>query len=97
MSKAWETTREPGLSWLKRFGRNFIFTSGNRYMVTTDAADRSTVRMSCWRISAESFTPALSIFARYSLTRSPSISNPTAPAPFFAAVITILPSPEPRS
>ena len=34
MSKAWETTREPGLSWLRIFGFNRKLTSGSKYMVT---------------------------------------------------------------
>ena len=46
----------------RMWGLSFRFTSGRRHIVTTEAPERSTVKISCCLISARSSTPALRMF-----------------------------------
>jgi hypothetical protein len=98
MSQAYETTREPGCSSERSFGRSFRFGFGCRKRVTTVADRTSAKYMSPSLNSTLSATPASRAFASACLTRVESISMPTPRAPnSFAAVIGMRPSPDPRS
>jgi hypothetical protein len=82
----------------KSRGRSCRFTAGSRYIVTTLARPRSVANRSCSRNSTRSCTPATRARSRLFLTSSGTISTPRPRAPKrFAAVMTIRPSPEPRS
>ncbi len=97
MSQSCDTRRVPGLS-PSRAGRNCRFTAGSRYMVMTLAAVRSVLNRSCSRNSARSATPAAWALRRLRSTNSGTISTPRPRAPKRrAAVMTMRPSPEPRS
>ena len=97
MSQSWLTTRVPAGS-ISRRGRSCRFSSGSRYIVTTLKPRRSVANRSCSRNSARSATPALRALARLCATRSGTISTPSPRAPKRrAAVMTMRPSPEPRS
>ena len=58
MLKSCEITREPGFNWRMIAARRRRLAPGYRYIVTTLAGDRSTVRTSSSRISASASTPA---------------------------------------
>src|SRR5579859_4154246 len=96
MVKLFETTRVPGLS-ARSFGRSFRLMSGSRNMVMTVALERSVSKRSAFMNAALSPTPACMALRLESSTMSGLYSIPTARAPRFAAVITVRPSPEPRS
>src|SRR5688572_1428226 len=97
MLKECDTTRVPGR--IDRIcGLSFMLSAGSRYMVTTVAWLKSEAKMSARRKLAFSATPAWRAFSCESFTMSGLYSMPSARAPnFFAAMIAILPSPEPRS
>ena len=63
----------------------------------TVAWERSLLKMSASTKPALSLTPALAALRLDSATMSGLYSTPSARAPRFAAVITVRPSPEPRS
>ena len=92
-----DTMRVPG--FIRRScGRSCWFSSGNRYIVTTLACEKSSLKMSPVTIFTRSATPARSALRRASCARSGSYSMPVAVAPnAFAAAIGIRPSPAPRS
>ena len=97
MSQSWETTRVPGAS-ARRRGRSCRLTAGSRYIVTTLARPRSVANRSCSRNSTRSCTPATRASSRLFFTSSGTISTPRPRAPKRrAAVMTMRPSPEPRS
>ena len=93
-----DTTREPGLSSRTSFGRSRSLRLCSRYSVTTVASDRSVAKKLPVTNRTRSETPAAAALAVASFTRAGSISTPTPRAPyFFAAVMTMRPSPDPRS
>ncbi len=96
IEKVLDAMRVPGLS-PRSFGRSFRLMSGSRNMVMTVAFERSVSKRSACTNSARSVTPAASAFRLESATISGLYSMPSACAPRFAAVITVRPSPEPRS
>ena len=96
MFQSCDTRRVPGAS-VSSFGRSLRLTSGSRYMVTTDAFERSVSKRSCEENSVLSATPAAAAFSRPLATSVGSMSMPSAFAPRFAAPMTMRPSPEPRS
>ncbi len=97
MSQSCETTRVPGAS-ARRRGRSCRLTAGSRYIVTTVARPRSVANRSCSRNSTRSCTPAARASSRLFFTSSGTISTPRPRAPKRrAAVMTMRPSPEPRS
>ena len=71
--------------------------SGNKNMVITVACEKSLSNKSALTKLALSVTPALAALRFDSSTMSGLYSMPSALAPRFAAVITVRPSPEPRS
>src|SRR5262245_3731388 len=80
------------------FGRSFRLSVVSRYSVTTVASRKSTSKRSPRTNRARSATPSMRALRRLVSTRSELYSMPRARAPNrFAAAITILPSPEPRS
>ena len=98
MSNWCETMRVPTFNSLSSFGRSFMLTSGSRYSVTTVASWKSASKRFFWRKCTRSVTPACFALSSASLIRSGSMSTPVPVAPnFCAAIITIRPSPQPRS
>ena len=63
----------------------------------TVARERSLSKISPWTKLARSITPAAAALRRDSATMSGLYSMPSARTPRLAAVITVRPSPEPRS
>jgi hypothetical protein len=96
MVKLLETTRVPGLSPRMR-GLNFRLISGSRNIVITVARERSAPNRSALTNCARSATPASRALRCDSSTMSGSYSMPRARTPRRAAVMTVRPSPEPRS
>src|SRR3954467_1656251 len=97
MVKECEATRVPG--FIDRMvGLSFMLSAGSRYSVMTLACEKSVAKMSARRNCARSATPAFCALSCESFTMSGLYSMPWARAPnFFAAMITVRPSPEPRS
>ncbi|MNT33067.1 hypothetical protein D3C72_1689770 [compost metagenome] len=96
MRKVLDTTRVPAGS-SRSLGRSFSLIVDSRNIVITSAWDRSVVKRSAATKVARSATPARLAFWRDSSTRSGLYSMPCAVRPRWAAVITVRPSPEPRS
>src|SRR5688572_2182250 len=97
MSKSCDTMRVPGFS-LSSVGRSLRFSAGSRYSVMTVAGLRSSVNRSPWTNFTLSPTPEFLRFSFASLMRSGSMSMPRPRVPnFFAAVMGMRPSPDPRS
>ena len=96
MVKVFETTRVPGFR-PRIFGRSFRLMPGSRNMVITVALEKSVSKRSAFMNCARSVTPAARAFALESSTIFGLYSMPSARVPRFAAVITVRPSPEPRS
>ncbi|MNV55546.1 hypothetical protein D3C71_1477810 [compost metagenome] len=96
MRNVLDTTRVPGVN-CNRVGRSFSLMVDKRNMVITSALDRSVLNKSAATKVARSATPALWALRRDSSTRSGLYSMPCAVSPRCAAVITVRPSPEPRS
>src|SRR5882672_2297055 len=91
-----DTMRVPGLS-VSSVGRSLRLRSVSRNIVITVALVRSVLKMSASTKSALPPTPAFSALRLESATMSGLYSTPSVRAPRFAAVITVRPSPEPRS
>jgi hypothetical protein len=96
MSKLLETTRVPGFM-SRMVGRSFTLRPGSRNIVTTVALEKSLAKMSAFTNVALPVTPAAAAFRFDSSTMSGLNSMPSAVAPSLAAVMTVRPSPEPRS
>ena len=96
MSKELETTRVPGFM-ARILGRRRRLISGSRNRVRTLASEKSVLNRSALTNVALPATPAFSAFRRDSSTMSGLYSMPSALAPRLAAVMTVRPSPEPRS
>ena len=97
MVKECEATRVPGFI-ARMVGRSFMLSAGSRYSVMTVAWEKSVAKMSARRNCARSATPAFCALSCESFTMSGLYSTPSERAPyFFAARITVRPSPEPRS
>ena len=96
MSKEFETTRVPG-RMSRILGRSLRLMLGSRNIVTTVALEKSVANRSACMNDASSVTPASFAFRRDSSTMSGLYSTPIARVPRFAAVMTVRPSPEPRS
>ena len=96
MSNVFDTIRVPGFS-SSRDGRSLRLMFGSRNSVITVAFDRSASYRSPWVNVALSDTPASFAFRWDRATMSGLNSTPCARAPFFAALITVMPSPDPRS
>jgi hypothetical protein len=69
----------------------------SRNIVTTSALEKSVTKMSACSKLALSLTPSFAAAAFESSTIFGLYSMPRAVAPRFAAVMTVRPSPEPRS
>ena len=97
MSQSCDTTRVPGASASRR-GRSCRLTSGSRYIVTT-VAGRGRSRTGPARgTRAVGDAGGACAFSRLLRTRAGTISTPRPRAPKRrAAVMTMRPSPEPRS
>jgi len=92
-----EVTRVPGFM-ARMVGRRRMFSSGSRYMVTTVALLKSSLKMSPWMIFTRSAAPSACTKHCASFAMSGLYSMPTAVAPnFLPAAMAILPSPAPRS
>ena len=91
-----DTTRVPGLR-SRIFGRSFMLMEGSRNIVMTSAFEKSVSNRSAFTNVARSLTPASAAFFFDSSTMSGLYSMPMARAPRLAAVITVRPSPDPRS
>jgi hypothetical protein len=96
MVKLFDTTRVPGFR-SRILGRSFKLMSGRRNMVITCACEKSLWKRSAFANVALPLTPSFSALRLESSTISGLYSMPCARAPRFAAVITVRPSPEPRS
>ena len=96
MSKEFATMRVPGLR-SRIFGRSFMLILGSKNIVITVAWEKSLSNRSAFMNVALSVTPSLAALRFDSSTISGLYSMPSALAPRFAAVITVRPSPEPRS
>src|SRR5713226_1353544 len=93
-----ETTREVGFRYFSRFGLSRAFELVSRYSVTTSAGLRSTFSALALMILTWAPNPSAVTFFSVDLHSTSEISIPTELAlNFWAAVITIRPSPEPRS
>ena len=79
------------------FGRSFRLIEGSRNMVTTVAFEKSLSKRSAFTNVALSLTPAVLALRSDSATMSGLYSIPMARAPRLAAVMTVRPSPDPRS
>ena len=91
-----DTMRVPGFR-SRIFGRSFRLIDGSRNIVITFAFDRSVSNRSAFTNVARSVTPASFALRFDSSTMSGLYSMPIARAPRLAAVITVRPSPDPRS
>src|SRR5262245_59988949 len=78
-------------------GRSFMLIDGSRNIVMTCAFEKSVANRSAWTKVALSDTPAVAAFFLARFTMSGLYSTPCARAPRLAAVITVRPSPDPRS
>ena len=97
MENVLDKTRVPG-RMAKMVGRNCAFSSSSRYMVTTVALEKSSLKMSPCTMRTRSATPARCALRWASAARSLLYSMPQARAPNCrAAAIGILPSPAPKS
>ena len=96
MVKVLATMRVPGFM-SRIFGRSFMLIDGSRNSVTTLASEKSVSNRSACAELARAVTPASAAFFCDSATMSGLYSMPTDRAPRLAAVITVRPSPEPRS
>ena len=88
--------RVPGFK-SRIFGRSFRLIDGSRNIVITSAFARSVSNRSAFTNVARSLTPASFALRTDRSTMSGLYSMPIARAPRFAAVITVRPSPDPRS
>jgi hypothetical protein len=79
------------------FGRSLRLIDGSRNIVTTEALEKSVSYRSALTKVALPETPSFFALRCESSTMSGLYSIPKAVAPRFAAVITVRPSPEPRS
>ena len=96
--KSWLTMRVPGCRSASSFGRSIRISSGNRYMLTTVALRRSASNTFCREKLTRSPTPERFASELASSTSSGLMSTPNPRAPCRrAAVVTMRPSPEPRS
>ncbi len=91
-----DTMRVPGLR-SRIFGRSLRLICGSRNIVITVACEKSLSKRSAFAKVALSPAPAATALRRESSTISGLYSMPSARAPRLAAVITVRPSPEPRS
>ena len=78
------------------FGRSLRLMSGSRNSVTTVACEKSVSNKSAF-MKVALVTPSLAAFFFESSTMSGLYSMPVDLAPRLVAVITVRPSPEPRS
>ena len=88
--------RVPGLR-SRIFGRSFKLMSGSRNIVITVACEKSLSKRSALVNVALPLTPSFAALRCDSATMSGLYSMPSARAPRLAAVMTVRPSPEPRS
>jgi len=91
-----DTIRVPGLR-SSSFGRSFMLIDGSRNIVMTCAFEKSVSNRSAFWNVARAVTPAAAAFFCDSSTMLGLYSMPSARAPRLAAVITVRPSPDPRS
>ena len=96
MVKVFDTMRVPGFK-PRIFGRNLRLISGNKNMVMTVALEKSVSNKSAFMKVARSVTPSFAAARLDNSTMSGLYSMPSALMPRLAAVITVRPSPEPRS
>ena len=96
MVNVFDTTRVPGFR-SRIFGRSFMLIDGSRNIVMTVAFERSVSKRSALTKFALSDTPADAALRFDNSTISGLYSMPIARVPRLAAVMTVRPSPEPRS
>ena len=78
--------------------RSFMLIEGSRNSVTTLALEKSvSKRSACTKVARSADTLAATAFVRDNATMSGLYSMPNDLAPRLAAVMTVRPSPEPRS
>ena len=96
MSNAFDTIRVPGFM-SRIFGRSCMLIDGSRNIVITVAFEKSVSKRSALANVALPVTPWAAALRCDNATMSGLYSMPCAVAPRLAAVITVRPSPDPRS